>query len=155
MVALLDIFDKFMDTVRANFDAGEEDRDGFATTLLTHMRQRLVNLDNDLYKNNQDLVQMVTEVETSAETLTQADIDNQVKSFEDRFAAWEKTQEDAVAADAADLPTIVNDASLAIPTSVDESVSVAVKRVAETARSVLESNKRTVPDEILSIINTP
>lgn len=155
VVALLDIFDKFMDTVRANFDAGEEDRDGFATTLLTHMRQRLVNLDNELYKNNQDLVQMVTEVETSAETLTQADIDNQVKSFEDRFAAWEKTQEDAVAADAADLPTIVNDASLAIPTSVDESVSVAVKRVAETARSVLESNKRTVPDEILSIINTP
>jgi hypothetical protein len=153
MNSLVDVFDKFISTVQGSFKTSAGDRDGFAVAVLGALRQKMTQLDNEIYKDNQDLVQDLVDVSGVFDAYQTDPIDNDLKVFGDRVKAWTTAEVEAIAEQDNAIPLVVNETTLAVPSTLNNTINSAVLSVAKTAEDILVKNGKPVPAELTAILS--
>jgi hypothetical protein len=152
MTSMINVFDRFVSSVQTSFETSSSDRDGFVAALLGNLRQKMTQLDNDIYKQNQDLVQDLVDVGGTFDSYQNDPFDSDLTAFANRIQTWANSELQSINDQDNSIPNIVNSTTLAIPASLNTTINQAVLDVANTAKSILQKNGKTVPDSLNAYI---
>jgi hypothetical protein len=152
MSGLLNIFDRFVSVVSSSFDSSTSDRDSFVAALLGGLRQRLIQLDNDIYQANQALVQNLIELQNSSDAFQNDEFDRDLAAFVQDLQTWGQSELSTIQEQDTNIQNAVNSATLTAPSTLDSTVNSAVLNIAQTAQSVLQKNGVAVPTSLTDYI---
>jgi hypothetical protein len=154
MSSLVTTFDQFVQIVNQSFKSSKDDRDGFVAALLGALRNKLTQLDNSVYQQDQAMVQSLVELGGSLDSYQNDPFDQDLNNFVSQLQSWSLSELKAIQDQDASIPSFVNDKTLEIPSTLNTTINAAVVSIAQTAQNVLQKNGIPIPRSLTDYVTT-
>ena len=151
MSVLMQVFDRYISSVKGNFDTADSSRDSYVQTLLMQVSQAMEAIDKQLLQSDTDIVNHLSTVASDMNSLEDADIDNQVGQLDLQIRGWATSEQAAIWSETAEVSSLQDTVALN-STDVEAEMNKAVSTIANAAKTLLSKYQANTTriDEIIA-----